>query len=122
MGDVAPVYRKPLAGGGWQATIENPIKTGFKSELIFRNPAEDLLTLSMRGVAVGGIGGIAGRATAGTHAVRNRTSRCLFSTEAGGHTSVLGHSKNSFGDNRFFLYRGIAITTSKAWTNWLEFH
>lgn len=52
MGDVAPVYRKALAGGGWQATIENPIKTGFKSELIFRNPAEDLLTLSMRGVAV----------------------------------------------------------------------
>jgi hypothetical protein len=47
LADVAQYYRTELAKSGWQATTDNPIKIDFRQELIFRNPAMDLLELKL---------------------------------------------------------------------------
>ena len=44
---IAAFYRERLSKAGWEATTENPVKIGFKDELIFRNPQKDMLTLEM---------------------------------------------------------------------------
>ncbi len=41
-------YQKALAPAGWQSTTEEPIKDGFEAFMIFRNPAKDMLTLTLR--------------------------------------------------------------------------
>jgi tRNA(Ser,Leu) C12 N-acetylase TAN1 len=43
--DIVAFYRKALSPAGWEATTEKPFKSGFKETLIFRNPAEGMLTL-----------------------------------------------------------------------------
>ena len=43
--DIVAFYRKALSPARWEATTEKPFKSGFKETLIFRNPAEDMLTL-----------------------------------------------------------------------------
>jgi len=48
LADVAKFYRTELAKSGWQATTENPIKIGFRQELIFRNQGMDLLDLKLQ--------------------------------------------------------------------------
>lgn len=48
--DVAKYYRETLAKSQWQATTDKPIKIDFRHELIFRNPAKDMLTLEMHTV------------------------------------------------------------------------
>jgi hypothetical protein len=46
--DIAQHYKAALAAAGWQATTENPVKDGFTSFMIFRNPQKDLLQLDLR--------------------------------------------------------------------------
>lgn len=38
-------YQTELAQRGWQATTDDPLETSQQKELIFRNPAKDMLTL-----------------------------------------------------------------------------
>jgi hypothetical protein len=43
-------YRKTLATTGWQSTLDHMVDIDEKPTMIFRNPAKDMLTLSMSGV------------------------------------------------------------------------
>lgn len=43
--DIFAFYRKTLATAGWEATTDKPFKSDFKDAMIFRNLAEDMLTL-----------------------------------------------------------------------------
>jgi hypothetical protein len=43
--EIFAFYRKALKPAGWEATTEKPVQSDFKEMLIFRNPAEDMLTL-----------------------------------------------------------------------------
>lgn len=45
--EIISFYRQTLAPDGWTSTTENPVKTGFREELIFANAAKDLLMLQM---------------------------------------------------------------------------
>jgi hypothetical protein len=40
-------YRKTLAGAGWKSTMDKMVDVDGKPTMIFRNPAKDMLTLSM---------------------------------------------------------------------------
>jgi hypothetical protein len=40
-------YRKMLASAGWEPTLDHTVQIGDKDEMIFRNPAKDMLTLAM---------------------------------------------------------------------------
>jgi hypothetical protein len=40
-------YRKTLAATGWEPTLDHTVQIDDKDEMIFRNPAKDLLTLAM---------------------------------------------------------------------------
>jgi hypothetical protein len=44
---VVDFYRKTLAKTGWEPTLDSTVKIDDKDEMIFRNPAKDMLTLSM---------------------------------------------------------------------------
>lgn len=44
---VEKFYRELLGKSEWKATTDKPFKVDFKNELIFRNPAKDMLTLQM---------------------------------------------------------------------------
>lgn len=48
--DLVEFYRAALAKSGWQATTSSPITDRGRSELLFRNPAKDMLTLTMQEV------------------------------------------------------------------------
>lgn len=52
--EMVDFYRQTLAKAGWEATTENPVKSGFQSVLIFRNPQKDLLTLELQSVKATG--------------------------------------------------------------------
>lgn len=43
--EIYDFYRKTLAAAGWKATTEKPFQIDFKDSMIFRNPAQDMLTL-----------------------------------------------------------------------------
>lgn len=47
LGDVESYYRTKLAETGWEATTSQPFKVDIYDNLIFRNPAKDLIELSM---------------------------------------------------------------------------
>jgi len=47
MSEVEKYYRELLGKSEWKATTDKPFKSGFKDELIFRNPKKDMLTLQM---------------------------------------------------------------------------
>ena len=44
---VADFYKTTLAKDGWKPTLEKMVQVGDNDEMIFRNPAKDMLTLSM---------------------------------------------------------------------------
>jgi hypothetical protein len=44
---VVDFYKKTLAKTGWQPTLEHTVTIDDKEEMIFRNPAKDMLTLAM---------------------------------------------------------------------------
>jgi hypothetical protein len=44
---VVDYYKKALAQAGWQPTLDNTVKIDDNDTMIFRNPAKDMLTLSM---------------------------------------------------------------------------
>lgn len=44
---IVAFYRKSLGSSGWTATTDNTLKIDWKSVLIFRNAAKDMLTLEM---------------------------------------------------------------------------
>lgn len=44
---VVKFYQSTLGKAGWEATTENLIKVDFRHEMIFRNPAKDMLTLQL---------------------------------------------------------------------------
>ena len=44
---VTDYYKKALAKNGWQPTLDNTVKIDDNDTMIFRNPAKDMLTLSM---------------------------------------------------------------------------
>ena len=44
---IVAFYRKSLGSSGWKATTDNTLKIDWKSGLIFRNAAKDMLTLEM---------------------------------------------------------------------------
>jgi hypothetical protein len=48
--DVFAFYRQSLARLGWEATTQQAIQGRFESELLFRSPQKDLLTLTLREV------------------------------------------------------------------------
>jgi len=50
---IVDFYRKTLATAGWQSTMDKMVDVDEKPTMIFRNPAKDMLTLSMSG-AYGG--------------------------------------------------------------------
>ena len=50
---IVEFYRKTLAAVGWQPTLDHVIDVDEKPTMIFRNPAKDMLTLSMSGVHAG---------------------------------------------------------------------
>lgn len=43
--EILAFYQKTLSGRGWKVTTENPIQSGFREQLIFRNPAKEMFTL-----------------------------------------------------------------------------
>jgi hypothetical protein len=45
--EVAKTYQTALAPAGWKATTERPVRDRFDSFMIFRNPAKEMLTLTM---------------------------------------------------------------------------
>src|SRR6266699_688293 len=49
-------YRKTLAAAGWKSTMDKLVDVDEKPTMIFRNPAEDMLTLSMSGARGGNLG------------------------------------------------------------------
>jgi hypothetical protein len=46
---IVDFYRKTLAAAGWKSTMEKLVDVDEKPTMIFRNPAKDMLTLSMSG-------------------------------------------------------------------------
>jgi hypothetical protein len=44
---VVEFYRKALAGAGWKSTMDKMIDVDGKPEMIFRNPAREMITLSV---------------------------------------------------------------------------
>lgn len=46
---IVDFYRKTLAKTGWQSTLDHMVDVDEKPTMIFRNPAKDMLTLSMSG-------------------------------------------------------------------------
>ena len=50
---IVEFYRKTLAAVGWQPTLDHVIDVDEKPTMIFRNPAKDMVTLSMSGVHAG---------------------------------------------------------------------
>jgi len=49
-------YRKTLAAAGWKSTMDKLVDVDEKPTMIFRNPAEDMLTLSLSGARGGNLG------------------------------------------------------------------
>jgi len=49
--EAAAYYKAALAPAGWEATTSGPVKDGVTALLIFRNPAQDMLTLNLRDLA-----------------------------------------------------------------------
>jgi hypothetical protein len=47
---IVDFYRKNLAAAGWKSTMDKMVDVDEKPTMIFRNPAKDMLTLSMTGV------------------------------------------------------------------------
>src|SRR5438132_2080565 len=47
---IVDFYRKTLATTGWKSTLDHMVAVDDKPTMIFRNPAKDMLTLSMSGV------------------------------------------------------------------------
>jgi hypothetical protein len=47
---IVDFYRKTLAAPGWQSTLDHTVAVDDKPTMIFRNPAKDMLTLSIPGV------------------------------------------------------------------------
>lgn len=45
--ELCDYYRTALEKAEWKATTDRPIKSGFRDELIFRNPTKAMLTLSV---------------------------------------------------------------------------
>ncbi|MBA4016861.1 MAG: hypothetical protein C0483_06720 [Pirellula sp.] len=45
--ELCDFYRRALEKGGWKATTDRPLKSGFRDELIFRSPTKAMLTLSV---------------------------------------------------------------------------
>src|SRR5438094_10071366 len=50
---IVDFYRKTLAAAGWQSTLDHMVDVDEKPTMIFRNPAKDMLTLSITGVLGG---------------------------------------------------------------------
>ena len=50
---IADSYRKTLAGAGWKSTMDKLVDVDEKPTMVFRNPANDMLTLSMSGGPAG---------------------------------------------------------------------
>ena len=50
---IVDFYRKNLAAAGWQSTLDHTVPIDDKPTMIFRNPAKDMLTLSMSAVSRG---------------------------------------------------------------------
>ena len=46
---IVDFYRKTLANAGWKSTMDKLVDVDEKPTMIFRNPAKDMLTLSMSG-------------------------------------------------------------------------
>ncbi len=53
---IVDFYRKNLAGAGWKSTMDQMVEVDEKPTMIFRNPAKDMLTLSMSGARGGKLG------------------------------------------------------------------
>src|SRR6266478_3577081 len=53
---IVDFYRKTLAAAGWKSTMDKLVDVDEKPTMIFRNPAEDMLTLSMSGARGGHLG------------------------------------------------------------------
>ena len=47
---IVDFYRKTLAAAGWKSTLDHMIAVDDKPTMIFRNPAKDMLTLSIPGM------------------------------------------------------------------------
>ncbi len=54
--DIVDFYRKTLATAGWKSTMDKMVDVDEKPTMIFRNPAKDMLTLSMSGARGGKLG------------------------------------------------------------------
>ena len=52
---IVDFYRKTLATAGWKSTMDKMVDVDEKPTMIFRNPANDMLTLSMSGVHGGNL-------------------------------------------------------------------
>lgn len=50
---IVDFYRKTLATAGWKSTMDHMVAVDDKPTMIFRNPAKDMLTLSVSGVLRG---------------------------------------------------------------------
>jgi len=50
---IVDFYRKTLAATGWKSTLDHMVAVDDKPTMIFRNPAKDMLTLSIPGVLRG---------------------------------------------------------------------
>ena len=44
---IVDFYKKALAQAKWQPTLDHTVEIGSRQEMIFRNPAKDMLTLAM---------------------------------------------------------------------------
>ena len=44
---VVDYYRKALVANGWEATLDHTVQIDARDEMIFRNPAKDMLTLAL---------------------------------------------------------------------------
>jgi len=53
---IVDFYRKTLAAAGWKSTMEKLVDVDEKPTMIFRNPAKDMITLSMPSVYGGKLG------------------------------------------------------------------
>jgi hypothetical protein len=53
---IVDFYRQTLAAAGWKSTMDKLVDVDEKPTMIFRNPAKDMLTLSMSGARGGKLG------------------------------------------------------------------
>ena len=53
---IVDFYRKTLAAAGWKSTMDKLVNVDEKPTMIFRNPAKDMITLSMPSVYGGKLG------------------------------------------------------------------